>query len=58
MCENPNRDFVHITGLHRPTAFFDMMPVLWQIGSCETSVAVCQNTRHHIPVNGLLDNLA
>jgi len=58
MYENPNRDLVHITGLHKPTAFWDMMPVLWQIGSCESSVAIYQNTRHRIPENGLLENLA
>jgi len=25
MCKNPNRDLVHITDLHKPTAFWDMM---------------------------------
>jgi hypothetical protein len=58
MCENPNRDLVHTTDPHKPTVFWDMMPVFWQIGSCETSVAIYKNTRHHIAENGLLDNLA
>jgi len=58
MCENPNRDLVHTTDLHKPMAFWDMMPVIWQNDSCETSVAIYKNARHHVPENGLLDNLA
>jgi hypothetical protein len=58
MCENPDRDLVHVTGLHKPTAFWDMIPVFWQIGFCQTLVAICQNTRHHTPEIGLLYNLA
>ena len=57
MCEIPNRDLVHITDLHKPTAFWDVMPVFWQNFSCEISVAIYQNTRHYIPENDLLDTL-
>jgi hypothetical protein len=29
MCEDPDRDLVHITGLNKPTALSNMMQVIW-----------------------------